>query len=66
VDGVSLTVNAVAADRFEVNIIPHTRSVTTLRRLSPGSRVNLEVDMTARYLERLVGAREPAAPGGAP
>ena len=58
VDGVSLTVNAVAANRFEVNIIPHTRSVTTLRRLAAGSPVNLEVDMTARYLERLVGARQ--------
>lgn len=58
VDGVSLTVNAVSGNRFEVNIIPHTRSVTTLRRLVPGSPVNLEVDMTARYLERLVGARE--------
>jgi riboflavin synthase len=60
VDGVSLTVNAVAGLRFEVNIIPHTRSVTTLRRLSRGDRVNLEVDMTARYLERLMGER--AAP----
>lgn len=58
VDGVSLTVNAVSADRFEVNIIPHTRSATTLRRLAPGSPVNLEIDMTARYLERLVGARD--------
>jgi riboflavin synthase len=58
VDGVSLTVNAVSGHRFEVNIIPHTRAVTTLRRLVPGSAVNLEVDMTARYLERLVGARD--------
>ena len=57
VDGVSLTVNAVAGRRFEVNIIPHTRAVTTLRRLAPGAAVNLEVDMTARYLERLVGER---------
>ncbi len=57
VDGVSLTVNAVAGRRFEVNIIPHTRAVTTLRRLAAGSPVNLEVDMTARYLERLVGER---------
>ena len=57
VDGVSLTVNAVAGDRFEVNIIPHTRAVTTLRRLAAGSAVNLEVDMTARYLERLMGER---------
>jgi riboflavin synthase len=58
VDGVSLTVNAVAGNRFEVNVIPHTRAVTTLGRLAAGSPVNLEVDMTARYLERLVGARE--------
>ena len=57
VDGVSLTVNAVAGNRFVVNIIPHTRAVTTLRRLEPGSPVNLEVDMTARYLERLMGER---------
>jgi riboflavin synthase len=57
VDGVSLTVNSVAGTRFEVNIIPHTREVTTLRRLAAGSAVNLEVDMTARYLERLVGER---------
>ena len=54
VDGVSLTVNAVAGDRFEVNLIPHTRAVTTLRELAPGSRVNLEIDMIARYAERLL------------
>lgn len=58
VDGVSLTVNAVSGRRFEVNIIPHTRSATTLARLAPGAGVNLEVDMTARYLERLMGARD--------
>jgi len=63
VDGVSLTVNSVAGRRFEVNIIPHTRAVTTLRRLAAGAAVNLEVDMTARYLERLVGERGPAGPG---
>ncbi|NJD87306.1 MAG: riboflavin synthase [Betaproteobacteria bacterium] len=57
VDGVSLTVNSVAGRRFEVNIIPHTRAVTTMRRLAAGAAVNLEVDMTARYLERLVGER---------
>jgi riboflavin synthase len=57
VDGVSLTVNAVVGPRFEVNVIPHTRAVTTLGRLGAGSRVNLEVDMTARYLERLMGER---------
>jgi riboflavin synthase len=55
VDGVSLTVNAVEGSRFEINVIPHTRAVTTLGRLSPGARVNLEVDMMARYAERLLG-----------
>jgi riboflavin synthase len=54
VDGVSLTVNAVDGSRFEVNIIPHTRAVTTLRNLSAGARVNLEIDMIARYAERLL------------
>ena len=63
VDGVSLTVNSVAGRRFEVNIIPHTRAVTTMRRLAAGAAVNLEVDMTARYLERLVGERGPAGSG---
>jgi riboflavin synthase len=55
VDGVSLTVNAVEGIHFEVNIIPHTRAVTTLRHLAPGARVNLEVDMLARYVERMLG-----------
>ncbi|HET9652224.1 MAG TPA: riboflavin synthase [Usitatibacter sp.] len=54
VDGVSLTVNAVNGNRFEVNIIPHTRAVTTLRNLAAGSKVNLEVDMLARYVERML------------
>ena len=57
VDGVSLTVNAVDGPRFEINVIPHTRAVTTLGRLVPGSPVNVEVDMTARYLERLMAER---------
>ena len=58
VDGVSLTVNAVEDSRFEVNLIPHTRAVTTLGALVPRSRVNLEVDMLARYVERaLNGAK---------
>ena len=55
VDGVSLTVNAVDGSSFEVNIIPHTKAATTLRNLAPGARVNLEVDMLARYVERLLG-----------
>ena len=52
VEGVSLTVNAVDDDVFGLNIIPHTFDVTTLGALTPGSRVNLEIDMLARYLAR--------------
>jgi riboflavin synthase len=54
VDGVSLTVNAVDGGRFEVNLIPHTRAVTTLQSLAPGGRVNLEIDMLARYVDRML------------
>ncbi|MEO7742892.1 MAG: riboflavin synthase [Usitatibacter sp.] len=54
VDGVSLTVNAAEGVHFEVNVIPHTRSATTFRGVTPGSRVNLEVDMMARYVERIL------------
>lgn len=54
IDGVSLTVNAVDDARFEINVIPHTRAVTTFRRLAPRMRVNLEVDMLARYVERIL------------
>jgi riboflavin synthase len=56
VDGVSLTVNGVAGARFHVNLIPHTLAVTTLRRLAPGARVNLEVDLIARYVARYAEA----------
>jgi riboflavin synthase len=52
VEGVSLTVNEVEDDVFGVNLIPHTWDVTTLGELKPGSRVNLEIDMLARYLAR--------------
>jgi riboflavin synthase len=52
VDGVSLTVNEVEDDVFGVNLIPHTWDVTTLGRLKPGVKVNLEIDMLARYLAR--------------
>ncbi|MDO9430702.1 MAG: riboflavin synthase, partial [Phenylobacterium sp.] len=52
VDGVSLTVNEVEDDVFGVNLIPHTWDVTTLGRLQPGAKVNLEIDMLARYLAR--------------
>jgi len=52
-DGVSLTVNAAEGSRFSVNLIPHTLAETTLGALRTGARVNLEVDLIARYLERL-------------
>ena len=55
VQGVSLTVNAVDGALFDVNLIPHTVSVTTLKLLKAGSRVNLEVDLIARYVERMLG-----------
>ena len=54
VDGVSLTVNAVEGSTFEVNVIPHTREATTFRGLAPGAAVNLEADMLARYVERIL------------
>lgn len=53
VQGVSLTVNEVAGARFAVNLIPHTLAVTTLSALAPGARVNIEVDLVARYVARL-------------
>jgi riboflavin synthase len=54
VDGISLTVNQVEGNRFGVNIISHTQAVTTLGTAKPGQRVNLEVDMLARYVQRLL------------
>jgi riboflavin synthase len=54
IDGISLTVNEVEGNRFGVNIIPHTQAVTTLGQAKPGQRVNLEVDMLARYVQRLL------------
>jgi len=54
VSGVSLTVNAVEGARFALNLIPHTLDMTTLKHLKAGSRVNLEVDMIARYVERML------------
>jgi riboflavin synthase len=53
IDGVSMTVNSVDAQHFSVNLIPHTLAVTTLGALRAGSRVNLEVDLIARYVERM-------------
>ncbi|MEX3583392.1 MAG: riboflavin synthase [Burkholderia sp.] len=65
VNGVSLTVNAVKdlADgrEFSINLIPHTLQVTTLRHLKAGSKVNLEIDMIARYVERMLSAGQDGA-----
>jgi riboflavin synthase len=65
VDGVSLTVNGVERARFSLNIVPHTLAQTTLDSYRPGRRVNLEVDLLARYLERLMlGEKAAACHGG--
>lgn len=53
IDGVSLTVNRVDGREFSINLIPHTVQVTTLKRLAAGSPVNLEIDLIARYVERM-------------
>ena len=60
VDGISLTVNKVGVDRCAVNIIPHTWRVTNLREREPGDRVNVEVDMLARYVARQLAFRQQA------
>jgi riboflavin synthase len=65
VDGVSLTVNAVNGAQFDVNIVPHTLVQTTLDSFQPGSKVNLEVDLLARYLERLMLGEAAAKSGSA-
>lgn len=57
IDGTSLTVNEVEGRRFGVNIIPHTLSHTTIGNAVPGTKVNLEIDLIARYVERLLAAR---------
>jgi len=63
VDGVSLTVNAVHGAEFEINIVPHTLNETTLGFFKPGRDVNLEVDLLARYLERLLLGEQAAQSG---
>jgi riboflavin synthase len=57
IDGTSLTVNEVAGSMFGVNIIPHTLSHTTIGDAGPGTKVNLEIDLIARYVARLLDAR---------
>ena len=54
IDGVSLTINRVRSAEFDVNLIPHTLKITTLSRLRAGSEVNLEADLVARYVERML------------
>jgi len=66
VDGISLTVNAVNGSEFELTIVPHTLSETVMDAYTPGSKVNIEVDLVARYLERLLlgdKAADPQASG---
>jgi riboflavin synthase len=62
VDGISLTVVEAAADRFTVSLIPATLALTTLGHKGPGDPVNLEVDVVAKYVERLMGTRLEARP----
>ncbi len=57
IDGSSLTVNSIDENRFDVNIVPHTQRKTVFQYYQPGSRVNIEVDIIARYLERLLQGR---------
>lgn len=59
VDGVALTTNRITNADLSINLIPHTMTVTTLHRLQAGSRVNLEIDLIARYVERLLAAGAP-------
>lgn len=61
-NGISLTVNKVEGTNFDINIVPHTRQETTIKDLQIGSKVNLEVDLLARYLERMMTA--PQEPEG--
>lgn len=63
VDGVSLTVNSVDGKRFDLNIVPHTLAETTIEEYQPGRKVNLEVDLLARYLERLLLGEKAAHSG---
>ena len=65
IDGISLTVAGVAADRFSVSVIPHTAAVTVLGQKRPGDRVNLETDLLGKYVEKLLRpAPEPPGSGG--
>ncbi|MBZ9612002.1 riboflavin synthase [Rheinheimera maricola] len=64
VDGISLTVNELSSDAFRLTIVPHTAQQTTIAQLKVGSSVHLEVDLIARYLERLMSKNSAGATGG--
>ena len=64
IDGTSLTVNQVEANTFSINIIPHTQEMTVSGTYQPGQRVNLEVDLIARYLEKLFSNEHVGQGGG--
>jgi riboflavin synthase len=64
INGISLTVNGVSAAGFDVNVVPHTASMTTLADLKIGSEVNIETDLVGKYLHRLVSLREEPAEDG--
>lgn len=61
VNGISLTINGCEQGSFDVNIVPHTAGETTIGDLQPGDRVNIEVDVVGKYVERLLGAWKPGA-----
>ncbi|HBQ45097.1 MAG TPA: riboflavin synthase [Thiomicrospira sp.] len=62
INGISLTVNGVESNVFDVNIVPHTKQKTTIVNLTIGSQVNLEVDLLARYLERMMNVEQNSTP----
>ena len=62
VDGISLTINAVSGNTFQLSIIPHTFDVTSLEHLRPGSQVNIETDIIGKYVERLMGNKPEKQP----
>ncbi len=64
IDGTSLTVNSVKQNQFSINVIPHTQEETIIGTYKPGQKVNLEVDLVARYLERLLGTDVASGEGG--
>ena len=57
VDGISLTVNSVSLNSFQLSVIPHTLDVTTLKELRPGSKINIETDILGKYVERLMSSK---------